>query len=100
MGLDEPSAGAAAGAWLRGLRTGIRCKLFLQGQWTTARLIWRSDNGQFYMFSSALAGGAHSMTRRAIERLRVEGLATEVADPSLLQRAVNGMLQDLEQLDV
>jgi hypothetical protein len=98
MGLDETEARAVAALWLRSLRTGVRCKLFLQGQWTTARLIWRSDNGQFYMFSSPLAGGAHSMTRRAIERLRGEGLATDVAEQSLLQRAVHSLLQDLDPL--
>ncbi len=92
MGLDEQSATEAAAQWLKQLPLSMRCKVFLQGQWTTARLIWRSDNGQFFMFSSPLAGGKHSMTRRAIERLRAEGLITDVAEPSLLERAARGVL--------
>jgi hypothetical protein len=92
MGLGELSVAEAASLWLRQLPLGVRCKVFLQGQWATARLIWRSDTGQFYMFSSPLAGGKHSMTRRAIERLRVEGLITDMAEPSLLQRAARDVL--------
>lgn len=103
MGLDgdgaEPGAGAdVVTTWLESLRKGARCKLFLQGHWVTAKLLWRSDSGQFFMFTSPLAGGMHSMTRRALERLRVEGLATQVVEPSLMQRAVNSVLQDLDGL--
>jgi hypothetical protein len=96
MSLDAVSAASATTSWLDSLRMGSRCKIFLHGQWTTARLVWRSDNGQFYMFTSPLAGGAHSMTRRAIERLRSEGLVTDVADASLVQRAVSGLVEHLD----
>ena len=43
-----------------------------------------------------LPGGLHSMTRRALERLRAEGLATSLEDRSLMQRAVDSMVQELE----
>ncbi|MBB5204259.1 hypothetical protein HNQ51_001573 [Inhella inkyongensis] len=72
----------AASAWLEQLPIGSRCKVFLLGQWVTARLIWRSDNGKFFMFSSPLASGSHTMTRRALEKLRAAGLLTDLA-PSL-----------------
>ena len=68
----------------------------MQGQWTTARLLWTSTNRQFYMFTSDKAGRMHSMTRRALERLRAEGLATSLEDRSLMQRAVDSVLQDLD----
>ena len=76
--------------WLDALTVGTRCKIFLQGQWATAKLSWRSDNGQFFMFNSNLPGGSHSLTKRALLRLRSEGLATEIRSTSplraLLQR--------------
>ncbi|TAK94053.1 MAG: DUF1631 family protein [Aquabacterium sp.] len=81
--------------WADALQKGMWCKLFLQGQWTTAHLLWISANRQFYMFTSERAGRMHSMTRRALERLRAEGLATDLEDRSLMQRAVDSMLQDL-----
>lgn len=88
-------ASDTADAWIDGLRPGRRCKLYLQGVWATARLAWASDNGTLFMFTSNLAGGMHSMTRRALKRLRSEGLATDLADPSPVQRALGGLLQEL-----
>jgi hypothetical protein len=96
MGLGS-EADKGPSAWLNQLHRGQRCKLHLQGQWTTATLLWASDNGQFFMFSSKLAGGVHSLTRRGLERLRTEGLATELVEMSLVQRAVSGVLQELGQ---
>jgi hypothetical protein len=96
MSLDAEASSRHINEWLDGLRLGTRCKIFMHGQWTTARLVWRSNNGQFYMFTSPLAGGAHSMTRRAIERLRSEGLVTDVADASLVQRAARGLAQHID----
>lgn len=88
-------AADAASEWMDALRPGRRCKLYLQGVWATAQLVWSSDNGAIFMFTSNLAGGMHSMTRRALKRLRAEGLATDLADPSAVQRALGGLLQDL-----
>jgi len=93
---EDRRAKSAAQRWMQTLSKGVRCKLFLQGQWVTAHLLWRSDNGEFFMFTSALAGGMHSMTRRALERLRIEGLATTFVEHSLLQRAADSVLQDLD----
>ena len=92
---DHPHGDTPA-EWTLSLRKGMWCKVYLQGQWTTAHLLWVSDNRQFFMFTSDKAGGMHSMTRRALERLRTEGLATNLEDRSLMQRAVDSMLQDLD----
>lgn len=94
MGLDD-AAGDPADEWIAALRPGQRCKLHLQGVWATAQLAWASDNGAFFMFTSNLAGGMHSMTGRALKRLRREGLATDVVETSPVQRALGGLLQDL-----
>ena len=93
MALDD--ATDPADAWVDELRPGRRCKLFLQGVWATAQLAWASDNATLFMFTSNLAGGMHSMTRRALKRLRSEGLATDLADPSAVQRALGGVLKEL-----
>jgi len=95
MPLGAAAEGDPAGDWIDALRPGLRCKLNLQGVWATAQLAWVSDNGAFFMFTSNLAGGMHSMTRRGLKRLRSEGLATDVAEASLVQRALGGLLQDL-----
>jgi hypothetical protein len=94
MSLDD-AAGDPAQDWIDALRPGQRCKLHLQGVWATAQLAWASDNGAFFMFTSNLAGGMHSMTGRALKRLRRGGLATDVAEASPVQRALGGLLQEL-----
>lgn len=94
MGLDEQARASEGQQWLGELQVGMRCKLFLQGQWATARLSWRSENSQFFMFASNLSGGSHSLTGRALLRLRAEGLATELREANLLQRALMGWMDD------
>lgn len=84
-----------ASEWVDSLQKGSWCKLFIQGHWASAHLLWYSANRQFYMFSSDHAGRMHSMTRRALERLRFEGLATSLEERNLTQRAVDSLLQDL-----
>jgi Protein of unknown function (DUF1631) len=95
MHLESTSDGDPADDWLNALRPGLRCKLNLQGEWATAELAWASDNRAFFMFTSNLAGGMHSLTRRALKRLRSEGLATDLAEASPVQRALGGLLQEL-----
>ena len=78
--------------WLTALRPNTWCKVFLQGRWTTAKLLWVSDNHQFFMFTSNQAGRTHTLTRRALLRLRSEGLATRLDDRGLMQRAVDRLM--------
>lgn len=93
-GTDTPE-GSTPADWAASLQKGMWCKLFLQGQWMTAHLLWISANRQFYMFTSDQAGRMHSLTHRALVRLRTEGLATSLEERSLMQRAVDSVLQDL-----
>lgn len=93
---DDSAILARRRQWADALAPGTWCKLFMQGQWTTARLLWVSENRQFYMFGSDVAGRLHSMSRRALERLRAEGLATSLEDRSLMQRAVDSVMQELD----
>ncbi|WP_082580173.1 DUF1631 family protein [Pelomonas sp. Root1444] len=95
MALEDDAGRDPLDDWIDALRPGLRCKLNLQGVWATAQLAWASDNGAFFMFTSNLAGGMHSMTRRGLRRLRREGLATELTEPSPVQRALGGLLQEL-----
>lgn len=96
MGWGDDAVAMTPIHWVDSLQQGIWCKLLMQGQWTTARLLWTSANRQFFVFTSDKAGRMHSMTRRAMERLRAEGLATSLEDRSLMQRAVDSVLQDLD----
>ncbi|MCM5680820.1 DUF1631 domain-containing protein [Schlegelella sp. S2-27] len=93
---DTQAGREAREAWMSRLVPGTWFHLFVQGVWTNAQLMWASDNGQLFMFSSQHAGQSHSLTRRAVERLLGEGLITLLEDRSLVQRAVDSMMQDLD----
>lgn len=93
---DTQAGREAREAWMARLVPGTWYHLFVQGAWTTAQLMWASDNGQLFMFTSQHAGQSHSMTRRAVERLLAEGLIALLEDRSLMQRAVDSMMQDLD----
>ena len=91
MAEEAEAARLAREAWLQGLKAGQLCRLMLQGRWTTALLTWRSDNGQFFMFKSRHAAGSHTLTYRALDRLRREGLATHIEPGQMLARARRAM---------
>lgn len=75
-------------AWLDSLAVGDICRIHRQGQWTTLRLNWRSDNGAFYAFANQ-GGLAFCASRRVLARLRLEGLATTMTRGQWVRRAVD-----------
>lgn len=79
------------------LPIGSRHHLFLQGRWTRVQLLWRSPHGRFFLFAGPDPAHAHSMTRRALERLSEEGLFKPLDDVSLVQRAVDSLVHKLAQ---
>jgi hypothetical protein len=74
---------------------GARYQVFLQGRWTRVQLLWRSPHGQFFLFAGADPSHAHSVTRRALERLSEERLIKPLEDVSLIQRAVDSLMRKL-----
>jgi hypothetical protein len=62
----------------------------VDGQWLRVQLKWASPGATLFMFISP-AGTSHSMSRRTLERLRLQGLLRVVADRSLVQEALDGV---------
>jgi hypothetical protein len=90
VAMDEATDTAAAGdrqRWLAGLQAGDLCRASLQGRWTTVRLDWISDNGQFFAFSRR-QGTPFCASRRVLERMRGEGLITTIPPGDWLRDAV------------
>ncbi|KPF58526.1 hypothetical protein D621_05915 [beta proteobacterium AAP51] len=81
------------GDWMATLKPGDACRLFLQGQWMTARLQWVGPGQRLFLFKSRHGGRSHSLTHRMLHKLREAGLATHI-EPSLLRaQAMDSMLQ-------
>jgi len=76
------------------LRVGDRQRIFLQGRWSRVQLLWRSDQGLFYLFAGESPGHTHSITGRALERLASAGLVQPIEIKPIVQRAVDRMMRD------
>jgi len=77
------------------LRVGDRQRIFLQGRWSRVQLLWRSDQGLFYLFAGESPGHTHSITGRALERLASAGLVQPIEIKPIVQRAVDRMMRDV-----
>jgi hypothetical protein len=70
------------------LRTGTWAELLVQGMWLRVQLTWASPHGTLFMFT-ALAGTAHSMSRRTLDRLRAKGALRIVAERNVVDDALD-----------
>jgi hypothetical protein len=77
------------------MAAGRRYRLFLQGRWSRAQLLWRSPQGQLFLFAGENPGRNHSVTRRALERLEEAGLVKPHSEAPLIQRSVNSLRRQL-----
>ncbi|MFY7866392.1 DUF1631 family protein [Roseateles sp.] len=94
---DQRAALAAVKAWMDAVHIGGWYHLFIQSDWLTAQIAWISESRQYYLFVGQDADVRHSLTHAALERLLANGLITALDETSLLQRAVDTLMQDLEK---
>jgi hypothetical protein len=76
--LDNPSA----------LRTGSWVELMVNGAWLRVQLTWATPHATLFMFTSA-AGTAHSMSRRMLERLYLQGQLRTIAVRPVVDEALD-----------
>jgi hypothetical protein len=86
--LEEPDGPARAGD----MKTGTWVELMVKNEWVRAQLTWASPHATLFMFTS-LAGSAHSMSRRTLDRLRAQGLIKVVAERNVVDEALDQVAQ-------
>lgn len=87
-GQAQAQALAAPQSTVAELRTGTWVELMVNGVWIRVQLTWASPHATLFMFTS-LAGSAHSMSRRTLERLRTQGLIKIVAERNVVDEALD-----------
>jgi len=80
---------------VQGLREAERLRLFLHGRWECVQLLWRSDQGLFFVFAGETGARTHSATQRALQKLAAAGLLQPLQTRSLVQRALDGVAREL-----
>jgi hypothetical protein len=77
------------------LRVGDRLRLFVLGRWNNVQLLWRSDQGLFFLFAGDGVARTHSVTRRALERLASAHLLQPLETRTLVQRALDAVMREV-----
>lgn len=76
----------------RDLRIGVWVELIVKGEWIRAQLTWVSPHRTLFMFV-ARGGTAHSMSRRTMKRLRMQGAIRVVSEGHLVDKALDAVAQ-------
>ncbi|MEO6281722.1 DUF1631 family protein [Roseateles sp.] len=93
---DSPDARAALQRWVEDVEIGRWFHLFIQGGWHTSQVAWISEGRQFMLFVGRDSDERLPLTRRALEALLANGLITALEDDSVVQRAVDTLMSDLD----
>jgi hypothetical protein len=97
MGLGDeadPRAQAACETWLSALEPGMLCRLFLQGRWANAQLVWRSLDRSMFVFGGRQPGVTHTLARQALHKLRAAGLAATIERGQFIAQALGELARD------
>ncbi|MCC2633621.1 MAG: hypothetical protein K0S48_1507 [Ramlibacter sp.] len=74
------------------LRIGAWVEIHIKGEWVRAQLTWSSPHATLFMFTS-IGGTAHSMSRRTMDKLRLNGHLHVVADRPVVDEALDQVAQ-------
>lgn len=80
---------------LDALVPGARQRLFLQRRWSVVQLLWKSEQGLYYLFAGEAPGQTHSITRQALERLDAAGLLQPLEARALVPRSIDALLNQV-----
>ena len=81
------------------LRTGMWVELMVKDAWLRAQLTWASPHRTLFMFVSH-GGQAHSMSRRTMDRLRMQGWIRVLSDGHVVDNALDAVAQAALQNDL
>lgn len=93
---DSPDARAALQRWIDAVQIGRWYHMFIQGDWHTAQVAWIGEGRQFMLFVGRDADERLPLTRRALEALLANGLIAALDEDSVVQRAVDTLMSDLD----
>ena len=90
-----PPGDADVSKWLDAQAPGAWYRLFLRGQWTVVRLLWRSEAGTRWLFASPYPQRHDAFVRGALLRLRAEALVRPLVERAIVVRAAESVRRRL-----
>ena len=79
--------------WLAERRPGDWLRLFLQGRWVQAQLLWPSERGELWLLADSTSSATWAVRRRAFTTLRGAGLLETLRPRSLVREAAERLLK-------
>jgi Protein of unknown function (DUF1631) len=75
-------------AWLDSLRPGDRVRMFLQGRWVQARLLWPGERREIWLFADGASDNTWAVRRAALLTMKAEHLVKTIKQRSIVGSAV------------
>ncbi len=91
----QPSAfdtGSDAATWVAQRAVGDWLRVFIQGRWVRAQLLWQSPQGELWLLGDRAGSATWALRRRALERMRTENLLKALRPRLLAGSAARRML--------
>ncbi|RVU43327.1 DUF1631 family protein [Rubrivivax rivuli] len=73
--------------WLDGLRPGDWVRMFLQGRWVQARLLWPGERGEVFLFGDGASDTTWAVRRGALLAMHAARLAKSLKERSIVGSA-------------
>jgi Protein of unknown function (DUF1631) len=96
----NPESLQKAASWLDGLRTGNWVRMFLQGRWTHAQLLWPGERAEIWLFGNGSTHTTHAtwaVRRGALLMMHSAYLAKTLKERSIVGSAAARVQQQLAQ---
>jgi hypothetical protein len=86
---------SAAKAWLAALQIGDWARMFMQGRWLQAQLLWRGEQGEYLLFGDGASDETWAVRSRALVLMHGHGLAKTLRVRSIVGTAAQRVQQDV-----
>jgi hypothetical protein len=94
-GADLSQAAAAAEAWLKTLKPGDWVRMFIQGSWVRAQMLWPGERHEIWLFGDGASDATWAVRRRALLAMHAGGLLKTLKQRSLVRSAAARLQQQL-----
>jgi hypothetical protein len=86
---------SAAEAWLAALHIGDWTRMFMQGRWLQAQLLWRGEQGEYLLFGDGASDETWAVRSHALALMHDNGLAKTLRVRSIVGTAALRVQQDV-----
>jgi hypothetical protein len=83
----------SAQQWLSERRAGDWVRMFMEGRWVTAQLLWPGERGELFLFADAATETTWAVRRRALLTLHSENLLDTLPPRSLVKEAAKRVMR-------